>query len=315
MNQVLTVFCIGLVCTVSANAEEVLVPEIKGPWIQIAGNPDLGELTNRGQQPVDFAVWQASDGTWQAWSCIRSTKVGGQSRLFYRWESEKLTGPDWTPMGIAMQADASLGETPGGLQAPHVIRQDGQFHMFYGDWVNICRAISDDGKTFKRVVQPNGKTGIFTEGPDTNTRDIMMLKVGDLWHGYYTAYPNRQGAVYVRTTKDFDHWSESTTVSFGGAAGTGASSAECPHVVHRNGRYYLFRTQYYGPGNNTLVYQSTDPQMFGINQDRLHYLTKLPVAAPEIVHHDGKDYIVALNPNLDGLRLAELTWKSPEPKE
>lgn len=292
----------------SASADELLVPAIDGPWTQIAGNPDLGELTGPNQQPVDFAVWQAADGTWQAWSCIRRTKCGGHTRLFYRWEGQTLTSPDWKPMGIAMQSDPKLGEDAGGLQAPHVVRENGKYHMFYGDWNNICHAVSDDGKTFERVVQPSGTTAMFSEAPGANTRDIMMLKVGGLWYGYYTAFPNGQGAVYLRTTPDFKTWSESTTVAFGGLTGTGFTSAECPHVVRHGGQYYLFRTQEYGPNNITTVYLSTDPAMFGINQDRRYLATRLPVAAPEIVHHDGQDYIVALNLNLDGLRIARLKW-------
>ena len=54
----------------------------------------------------------------QLWSCIRGTAVGGNSRLFYHWQGKNLTDPDWTPEGVAMQADPSLGETAGGIQAP-----------------------------------------------------------------------------------------------------------------------------------------------------------------------------------------------------
>lgn len=302
-----------LITLSSARADDLLVPSIDGPWTQIAGNPDLGELTSPNQQPVDFAVWQAADGTWQAWSCIRKTKCGGHTRLFYRWEGKTLTSPDWKPMGIAMRADPKLGEDVGGLQAPHVVRENGKYHMFYGDWNNICHAVSDDGKTFERVIQPNGTTALFSEAPGANTRDIMMLKVGDLWYGYYTAFPNGQGAVYVRTTRDFKTWSESTTVAFGGLTGTDFTSAECPHVIRRGDRFYLFRTQQYGTNNITTVYHSTDPAMFGINQDRRYLLTRLPVAAPEIVRHEGQDYIVALNLNLDGLRIAKLKW-GPKPQ-
>src|SRR5687767_14791098 len=62
------------------------MPVIVGePW-KIAGDPDLGEFTSPKQQPVDFGVWQANDGTWQLWSCIRGTKCGGNTRLFYSWE-------------------------------------------------------------------------------------------------------------------------------------------------------------------------------------------------------------------------------------
>ncbi|QDV22934.1 glycoside hydrolase family protein [Aureliella helgolandensis] len=302
-----------ILLTPSAFADETLVPTIQGPWIRIAGNPDLGEFTGPKQQPVDFGVWQAADGTWQAWSCIRRTKCGGHTRLFHRWEGESLTQPNWKPMGIAMESDPSVGEVAGGLQAPHVVREGGQFHMFYGDWNNICHAISEDGKVFQRVIQPSGMTAMFTEGAGNNTRDVAMLKVGDLWHAYYTAYPNDQGAVYVRTTEDFKTWSNSTTVSFGGFTTTGKFSAECPHVVQRNGRFYLFRTQHYGTNGITTVYHSKDPKMFGINQDERYLATRLAVAAPEIVHHDGEDFIVALTPELDGIQLARLKWL-PKPK-
>ena len=44
------------------NAEEVLIPKIDGEWWQVAGDPDLGKYTTPKQQPVDFGIWQASDG-------------------------------------------------------------------------------------------------------------------------------------------------------------------------------------------------------------------------------------------------------------
>lgn len=106
-----------------------LRPQIIGDWWQIAGDPDLGKYTSEKQQPVDFGIWQAADGTWQLWSCIRHTHCGGKTRLFYRWEGKRLTDAHWTPMGIAMEADPSLGETIGGLQAPHVIKRGGTYWL------------------------------------------------------------------------------------------------------------------------------------------------------------------------------------------
>src|SRR5262249_53113462 len=51
-----------------------LRPVVAGNFWQVAASPDLGPYDNRpAQQPVDFAVWQAKDGTWQLWSCIRGT--------------------------------------------------------------------------------------------------------------------------------------------------------------------------------------------------------------------------------------------------
>src|SRR4051794_17088150 len=88
----------------------ITVPFIEGDWWQVAGEPDLGKFTDPDQQPVDFSVWQAGDGNWQLWSCIRHTKCGGNTRLFYGWESAAIARPNWKPMGIKMQADTSIGE-------------------------------------------------------------------------------------------------------------------------------------------------------------------------------------------------------------
>src|SRR2546422_9976763 len=93
-------------------AGQVSQPRIAGDWWQIAGDPDLGELTTPDQQPVDFGIWQAADGAWQLWSCIRRTKAPGNTRLFHRWQSARLTDNHWKPMGIAMRADAHFSGDP-----------------------------------------------------------------------------------------------------------------------------------------------------------------------------------------------------------
>jgi hypothetical protein len=294
-----------LVCS----AQEVRVPTIQGKWWKIAGDAELGELTSPKQQPVDFGIWQAADGTWQLWSCIRNTKAAGKTRLFYRWEGAKLTDRDWMPTGIAMQANPKHGETEGGLQAPYVVKHERTYYLFYGDWEHICAATSEDGKTFTRRINPEGMTGMFGEGRGNNTRDPMVLRIGGLWYCYYTAYPKQQGAVYCRTSQDTRHWSQSRIVAFGGEAGKGPYSAECPFVVERQpGEYYLFRTQRYGEDAVTRVYRSRNPLDFGIDQDQNHLVATLPVAAPEIILHEGKYYIAALLPSLKGIQIAELEW-------
>lgn len=295
--------------TSSSAADEVLLPCVGDKWWQVAGDPDLADYTSEKQQPVDFGVWQASDGTWQLWSCIRGTHCGGNTRLFYRWEGQHLTDPDWKPMGIAMEARPELGETPGGLQAPHVVKPNGKYYMAYGDWVNICFAVSTDGKNFERIIQPDGRTGVFSEGPDVNTRDPMLINIDGLWHCYYTAFVGGKGADWCRTSPDLVTWSSAAMVAYGGQSGTGGSSAECPFVVEpQPGQYYLFRTQRYGQNAQTSVYRSTNPLYFGIDNDE-GFVCHLKVAAPEIIHHEGRYYIAYLNPDLKGIRIAGLGWK------
>lgn len=287
----------------------LLLPRTSGEWIDIASDPDLGAITNPKQQPVDFAIWQAADGTWQLWSCIRGTKAPGKTRLFHAWESPELLGPNWKAKGIAMQADERYGETPGGLQAPHVVNISNVFHMFYGDWENICDATSVDGKQFTRRLNDKGRSGIFTEGQGNNTRDPMVIRINNRWHCYYTAYPNKQGAVYCRTSSDTREWSDSRMVAFGGDAGTNPFSAECPFVVElTRGEYYLFRTQKYGSNAITRVYHSHDPLDFGVNEDSKYLVGSLPVAAPELLLVHNRWYIAALAPSLKGIRLARVEW-------
>lgn len=303
--MVLFVFHIG-------NAAEIKMPVIEGEWWTVAGDPDLDAYTDPKQQPVDFAVWPAEDGMWQLWSCIRGTKCGGKTRLFYRWEGRELTQTNWKPKGVAMEARPDYGETIGGLQAPHVVKIGDVHHMFYGDWENICAATSEDGKTFTQRVKADGKTGMFTEGQGNNTRDAMVISIQDLWHCYYTAYPNKQGAVYCRTSKDTKTWSESKVVAFGGEAGTNAFSAECPFVVELSaGEFYLFRTQRYGQNAISRVYHSRDPMNFGVNDDK-HLVGSLPVAAPELIQHEGQWYMASLLPSLKGIRIARMQWKAKE---
>jgi len=316
---------LGLACRRDAGEAKILVPVIDGEWWEVTGNPMNHPYATERQEPVDFAVWQAADGSWQMWSCFRKTTAGGEggkTRFFYRWEGTHPKDRKWKPMGVAMEADPALGETPGGLQAPHVVKVGDTYHMFYGDWVHICHAVSKDGKKFERVIQDNGMTGMFSEGPDAHTRDVMLLHHRGLWYAYYTARTEGTGKVFVRTTKDFRRWSGSKIVSYGGQAGTGNGSSECPQVVKLGEKdFYLFKTQTYGRYDRekddirnrglprTSVYHSRDPKMFGIDDDDRYFVCRLPVAAPEIVLFEGQHYIFALKQGaLEGMRCARLKW-------
>jgi hypothetical protein len=285
-----------------------LVPAIDGEWWQVVGNPDLGEFTSPSQQPVDFGIWQAADGSWQLWSCIRKTKCGGKTRLFYRWKGKRLTDRDWKPMGIAMQADTSIGEEKGGLQAPHVIKVEKTYYMFYGDWNRICLAKSTDGQGFTRVLNKKGQPDLFA-GPYPQTRDPMVLAVGGKYYCYYTGHTSSKGADFCRTSQDLRNWSGPTMVACGGRAGENSWSAECPHVVYRKDTrlFYLSRTQRYGKNNISSIYASPHPMNFGVNDDR-YFIGTLPVAAPEIIKHEGRYYIAALLKSLKGIRIARLKW-------
>lgn len=305
--------CCGFLCAATTHAKTDVVPEVDGDWWPVAGNPDLGELTGDKQQPVDFAIWQATDGTWQIWSCIRHTRCGGHTRLFHRWEGKRITDSHWQPKGIAMQAEPALGECAGGLQAPYVFKEKGRFYMVYGDWERICLAGSTDGKTFARVLNSRGQPDLFA-GPYENSRDPMLLKLNGLFYCYYMGHKTGaqfQSAIFCRTSEDLREWSEPILVSAGGQATAHTNwfggDAECPFVLQKDGRFYLFRNQLYGLNNLNTQYASPNPLNFGVGHDRYRVGT-LPVAAPEIVLHKGQWYVAALNPTLDGIRIARLRW-------
>ena len=306
------ILAVALACTAAGEEAKPVPrrPAIDGDWWTVAGNPDLGHLTGKNQQPVDFGLWQAADGTWQLWSCIRHTAEPGKTRLFHGWEGRRLTDRDWRPTGIRMRSDPLVGEPAGGLQAPYVLRAGGTYHMFYGNYQDICLATSTDGKVFRREVR-GGLVGLFTEGPHAITRDPMVLRIGERWHCYYCAHPEGKGGIWCRTSENLRDWSPPTLVARGGQAGKAWWNFECPHVVHLDGYFYLFHTQRYMPNPQTSVYRSRDPMAFGVDDDA-KFIGHLPVAAPELVRHEGQWYIAALAEKLDGIRLARLRWAGDE---
>ncbi len=289
-------------------AEPVLVPNIDGPWWDIADQPDLGVLSNDKQEPVDFGLWQARDGTWQLWSCIRKTKESGTGRLFHGWQGDALTDSNWSSRGIQMRANTAVDEVAGGLQAPYVKVIDDGYHMFYGTWQGIALAQSQGGKTFQRQIGRDGTVGLFVEPVAQNARDAMVICHEGQYLCYYTSHPEKVGRVCCRTSRDLKTWSEPTLVRIGGAAGDKLWSHECPHVVQQGEWFYLFTTQRYLGTPRTSVFRSRDPFNFGLHDDRPR-VTQLPVAAPEIVQHEGHWYIAALKPRLDGIRMARLQWR------
>ena len=160
-------------------------------------------------------------------------------------------------------------------------------------------------------------TAMFTEGAGTNTRDAMVIKEGDTYYCYYTAGigfrdegdHEKTGAVYCRTSKDRKHWSASKIVNKGGREGERWGYHECPFVTKVGDYFYLLRTHRYGKENKSSVYVSKDPLNFGIGTDEGYFITQLPVAAMELVNDKGQWYIVALNPELNGIRAAKLKWQ------
>jgi hypothetical protein len=180
--------------------------------------------------------------------------------------------------------------------------------MFYGGWDAIFAASSDDGKTFARRATAAAPKPLFP-GQKKNPRDPMVLRIGDVWHCYYTAHPQNNGSVYCRKSSDLISWSDAEVVARGGQAGIGPFSSECPFVVEvEPGVFFLLRTQRYGADAQTSVYRSGDPMDFGIARDEGHFLGTLPIAAPEVFRVVDQSYVAYLLPSLQGIQISRLDW-------
>jgi len=289
------------------------VPEVDGPWWQIARNPDLGELTGvltkaeaeeKGcarQEPVDFAIWQAKDGTWQLVSCIRNTKEVGYTRLFYCWESRSLMDTEWEPKGIFHRADPRIGESPGYLQAPHTIVINGVYHMFYNSGSKIFCMTSEDGKNFARRRNEKGNP-VVVGGCG---RDLNIANIDGLWHLYYVGSDGDM----CRTSADLETWSDPTRVTCG--------PFESPFLVPRDDFFYLFVSSR-GQGPLGRVYRSSDPLDFSAEDERylISSVFEPPHVASEIVQHEGQYYIAVYSLKQEdlGIRMARLKWAPRSPQ-
>jgi hypothetical protein len=262
-------------------------------------------------------------------------------RILYHWEAPTLETEHWVQTGEMFRADRSAGEsindwnTREWMQSPFIVVEDAKWYMFYGGhgsgvteegataWLSnefrntemdcqMCLMTSVDGRTWNRRRDDYGYSRIFV-GPG-ETRDPCLIKVDGLWYLYYAGYhdndPGKPG-FYARTSKDLINWSKWTLVHFdlSGRYGGGNWNCECPHVVFRDGFYYLFRTEDYGSAK-THVFRSVNPMDFGIGNAAEKYVGPIMAAAPEIVmdSRNGREYISS-NHDLDGgTQIARLQW-------
>ena len=184
-----------------------------------------------------------------------------------------------------------------------------------GGWSPIASQ-PEIGARLTRDTQVSRQQSLFVTGLEDNARDPFVIEIAGALHGYYTAHPKGKGAVYCRKSSDGGKtWSAAKIAAQGGQSGDGPLSAERPFVLEHNpGRYYLFRTQKHGAKAETRVYHSRDPENFGIagkNGDAMHFVTTLPVTAPEIIRRGDEWFIAELRPDLKERRLARLEWHPP----
>lgn len=287
-------------------------------------------------EPVDHHIFQTDDGNWHLWGCIRGTGIG---RILYHWKAKKLTDSPWEKTGEFFRCDPKVGECIDDwngqewIQSPYIVKENGKYYMFYGGHSTgrdksgipvsgmsdrmhrsesqICVMISEDGYNWKRHLFRDGLSRLFV-GPG-ETRDPCLIKVNNTWYMYYAGYEDgnllQRGGMYVRTSRDLIHWSEWKLAHRDPTFGVTSWDHECPHVVYREGYFYLFRTESYWDAR-TYVYRSEDPTDFGTNAESAQamYVGRIGAAAVEIYQADGIEYMSSNHDPAAGTQMSKLRW-------
>jgi hypothetical protein len=287
-------------------------------------------------EPVDHHIFQGPDGYWHLWGCVRNTNVG---RVLYHWRARTLEQSPWEETKEYFRSDAKAGECIDDwygqewLQSPYFVYEKGTYYMFYGGHSTgkdksgnpvsgnpphvgmrkaesqICLMTSKNGVDWQRHKNKDGHSRVFV-GPG-QTRDPSLIKIKGLWHMYFAGDEQNHlvAGNYVRTSKDLINWSDYKMIHYDATFGATTFDHECPHVVYREGYYYLMVTEDYDL--KTHVYRSEDPMDFGLTTEASQklYVGVLPCGAPETYQVDGKEYISSNhNPPL-GTQMARLEWK------
>ena len=320
-----------------------LRPMLDGEWRLIAPSPDLSAQLGPGNAPeeqatgkeknavVDFHVFTDATEVWHCWACIRATAVG---RILYHWRSEDFFAGPWQATGEIIRCDREAGESIDDyhgqewLQSPYVVRDGGTFYMFYGGHTTgrgadglpardtdernecqMCLMTSPDGVQWTRHRDADGFSRVFV-GPG-EVRDPCVLKIDGRWYCYYAGYDTNhreRPGFYCRTSDDLLHWGEAVCVHQDLKLGGGRWNTECPHVVQRDGYFYLLRTEEYYSAT-THVFRSEDPLDFGVGDSSDKYVGRLAVAAPEIVTGpDGREYACSVHQPPKGMQVCPLRW-------
>lgn len=283
------------------------VPRIDGNWIRLAGRPPLEKWASPHAEPVDFTCFQADDGTWQLIACVRNTTQPGAGRLLYRWSSPELLREDWHPEGIFLSSQPEWDHAEGLLHAPFHVKDGDSHYLFYNSRGGHLMT-SSDGLCF----EPFGNKAVFPMG-----RDVCILddrEASGKWMAYYTSPEKdinpatKNHTIRVRTAENLAGPWSNDAIEIPPLTPPPSDYqfvyAESPLVVKRGGFYYRFE--------QLEVYCSTDPLKW---QEppvaRLMPDDPIKLLAPEIISHQGRDYLMVYqwrNNDPRGVFLAPLVW-------
>ncbi|MFB9909545.1 hypothetical protein [Allokutzneria oryzae] len=272
-----------------------------GDWRHLY-DPSVGE--DRNWYLNDHTFVRDPQNTWHMFGITHAEPLNPlDEKHFAHATAPSLHGP-WAKQPFALDNDPGYhGEAH--LWAPHVVRHDGLYYMFYcgGDADHSSYAInlatSPDLRTWTR--HPGGP--LFRDGFDA--RDPFVTRVDGRWVLYYTATVHPDGGNFVvayRTSDDLVRWSErglAYTEPLGGVM------TESPFLVRKGTDWYLFigpRRGYVG----TDVFRSKDPFHFGVDS----WVGNIPSHAAEVIFAEGRYWVTHAGWGQRGVYLAPLEWRT-----
>jgi hypothetical protein len=285
-----------LTAQAASGGSPVFVPRIAGTW-QLLFQP-----TQSGAYVNDHAIYQDAVGNWQLVG-ITSKTNGDFSQEKYFVTAASASFPPSGGMAETGQT-ADFGEL---AWAPHVIRVDGTYHLFWTPH-RLHHMDSRDGITWEN------HTVTLSAPFHKYFRDGMVLQVAD---GQWLLYATARGAYFsqvdVYQSFDLKGWQYIGTAMrsrWGSERNSPFGSMESPFVVAYQDHYYLSLTynndSFFWPGilltfqvwlnpasyNETLIFHADNPYDFGSyggRQNAPTLLTVLETHAPEYVHNPQTD--------------------------
>jgi arabinan endo-1,5-alpha-L-arabinosidase len=251
-------------------------------------------------------VYDPAGGRWHLIGITHAEPANPtDEKLFAHASSPSLREGPWEKHEPALEAGPGEGESF--IWAPHVIRYDDRFWMFYAAGTpdptafRMHLATSDDLFTWTRAKE----NPLFLDGYDG--RDPCVVPIGGRWAMYYCATSDPAGGNHVvayRESDDLVSWGERRIAFTDPTHGTTGGPTESPFVVQRGDGYHLFigpRGGYVG----TDIFFSTDPFSFGLDGLVGHVESH---AAEVVQDLDGSWVVSRCGWGQGGVGLAELEW-------
>lgn len=260
----------------------------------------------------DHCFIRGEDGTWHLFGITHAEPAAPLDEdHFAHATAERLTQRSWNKQPYALSAQWDPWKEVH-LWAPHVIRHEGIYYMFYTagardhSQYKIHLATSEDLKHWTR----HPENPMVVDGYDA--RDPFILRHGEEWIMYYTATSEPQGGNHVvayRTSDDLIEWGERYVAYTDSMTGTSGGPTESPTVVRRGRYFYLFigptggyRDGYVG----TDVYRSTSPFQWN-QEDQVGHIESH--AAEVVRDENGAWYVSHAGWGQGGVYLARLYWE------